>query len=106
QQIYKVQCAECHGNAMEGTIGSPLVGDSFLSNWSARPLTNFVDKIEKTMPFNLPGSLSRQQSIDLAAYILQTGKFPAGQADLSEAMLAQTAFPTVRTAPAPAPAAG
>src|SRR5260221_14073171 len=51
QQIYKAQCAECHGDAMEGTIGSPLVGDGFLSNWSARPLTNFVDKIQKTMPF-------------------------------------------------------
>ena len=65
QQLYKAQCAECHGNAMEGTIGSPLAGDSFLSNWSARPLTNLVDKIQKTMPFNLPGSLSRQQSTDL-----------------------------------------
>jgi mono/diheme cytochrome c family protein len=106
RQIYQAQCAECHGNAMEGTIGSPLTGDSFLSNWSARPLTNFVDKIEKTMPFNLPGSLSRQQSIDLAAYILQTGKFPAGQAELNEAMLAQTVFATVRTSPTPVAGAG
>src|SRR5438552_19006730 len=45
QQIYQAQCAGCHGNAMEGTIGSPLVGDSFLSNWSARPLAIFVDMI-------------------------------------------------------------
>jgi len=74
QQLYQAQCAECHGNAMEGTIGSPLVGDGFLSNWSARPLTGLVDKIQKTMPFNRPGSLSRQQSTDLAAYILQVGK--------------------------------
>src|SRR5437867_6233904 len=102
QQIYQAQCAGCHGNAMEGTIGSPLVGDSFLSNWSARPLANLVDKIQKTMPFNLPGSLSRQQSTDLAAYILQAGKFPAGQAELSEAVLAQIAFPAVRTSAAPA----
>src|SRR5258708_16323158 len=51
QQLYKAQCAACHGNAMEGTVGSPLVGDSLLSNWSARPLTNLVDKIQKTMPF-------------------------------------------------------
>ena len=108
QQLYKAQCAECHGNAMEGTIGSPLAGDSFLSNWSARPLANFVDKIQKTMPFELPGSLSRQQSTDLAAYILQVGKFPAGQAELSEAMLAQIAFPaTIRpTAPTPPSSGG
>jgi hypothetical protein len=57
-----------------------------------------VDKIQKTMPFNLPGSLSRVQSTDLAAYLLQAGKFPAGQADLADAALAQIVFPTVRTA--------
>src|SRR2546422_4892448 len=72
QQVYEVQCGECHGMAMEGTTGPPLVGDSFLSNWSGRPLANLIDKIEKTMPFNQPVSLSRQQSADLAAYILRS----------------------------------
>lgn len=106
RQLYEAQCAECHGKALEGTIGTPLAGDDFLSNWSARPLADFVDKIQKTMPFNLPGSLSRQQSADLAAYVLQAGKFPAGKADLSDAALAQIAFPTARTARAPAAASG
>src|SRR5712692_1175018 len=49
QQLYKTQCAGCHGNAMEGTSGPPLVGDSFLSNRSAQPLANLVDKIQKSM---------------------------------------------------------
>src|SRR5215475_5819965 len=97
QEIYKGQCAGCHGNAMEGTSGPPLVGDSFLSNWSGRPLANLVDKIEKTMPFNQPGSLTRPQSIDIASFILQSGKFPAGQTELNEAALGQIAFATVRT---------
>ena len=79
----------------------PLVGENFLSNWSARPLAGLVDKIQKTMPFNLPATLSRPQSTDLAAYILQAGKFPAGQTELSDAMLAQVAFPAARTSPAP-----
>jgi mono/diheme cytochrome c family protein len=105
QQIYEAQCGECHGKAMEGTVGPPLVGESFLSNWSARSLADFVDKIQKTMPFNLPANLSRQESTDLATYILQTSKFPAGQAELSEAMLAQITFPTARSSPAPAAAA-
>jgi mono/diheme cytochrome c family protein len=99
QQLYKTQCAECHGATMEGTVGSPLAGDSFLADWNARPLLNLVDKIQKTMPFNLPATLSRQEATDLAAYILQTGKFPAGQSELSEAMLPQIAFPTVRSSP-------
>ena len=101
RQIYKTQCAECHGNALEGTVGSPLAGDSFLSSWSARPLSALVDKIQKTMPFSAPGSLSRQQSTDLTAYMLQVGKFPAGRAELTEATLAGIAFPqrSVRRAP-------
>jgi len=101
QDIYKSQCAECHGNAMEGVSGPPLVGDEFLGNWSAQPLTNLVDKIQKTMPFTSPGSLSRPQSIDLAAYILRSGKFPAGQTELNEAALAQIAFPAARPSAAP-----
>ena len=74
---------------MEGAIGPPLVGESFLANWSARPLAEAVDKIQKTMPFEKPGSLSRQQSADLLAYVLQAGKFPAGPADLGEGVLAR-----------------
>jgi len=104
QQIYKAQCAGCHGESLEGTSGPPLTGDSFLSNWSGRPLVNFVDKIQKTMPFNQPGSLSRQQSIDLTSFILQSGKFPGGQTELNEAAVGQIAFATVRTSPAPAAA--
>ncbi len=100
QMIYQAQCAGCHGNTMEGASGPPLAGDSFLSNWSGRPLSEFVDKIQKTMPFDSPGDLSRQQSIDLTAYILQAGKFPAGQAELSEGALTQIALPTVQTAAA------
>jgi mono/diheme cytochrome c family protein len=106
QQLYKAQCAECHGNLMEGTTGPPLAGDSFLSDWSAQTLAHLVDKIQKTMPFNLPGSLSRQQSTELAAYVLQTGRFPPGQAELDEASLAQVAFPTDRRSAPPVAGAG
>jgi cytochrome c553 len=101
QQIYQTQCAACHGDKLEGASGPALAGQDFLSNWSARPLAGLVDKIEKTMPFSQPGSLSRQQSIDLAAHILQTGKFPAGQTELSEATLPQTTFPILRATPVP-----
>lgn len=100
QQLYKAECAACHGNALEGTSGPPLTGESFLSNWSAQPLANFVDKIQKTMPFNLPGTLSRGQATDLAAYVLQADEFRAGRAELSEAALAETVFPTVRSSAA------
>jgi mono/diheme cytochrome c family protein len=104
QQLYKTQCAECHGAALEGTSGPPLAGDRFLSNWSSQPLANLTDKIQKTMPFNLPASLSKSQSTDLAAYVLQAGKFPAGPAELNEGALASIVFPTAKTSAASASA--
>ncbi len=96
QSVYQTQCAACHGDALEGaSAGSPLTGEGFLSNWSGQPLSDLVDKIENTMPFGDPGSLSRQQSTDLTAYILQAGEFPAGGTDLVEGALAEIVLPTV-----------
>ena len=102
QQLYLAQCASCHGMELEGSIGPPLTGDGFLSNYSADPLAVLVDRIENTMPFQAVGSLSRQQSIDLTTYILESGEFPAGQAELSDAQLAQIAFPVTEVAAAAA----
>ena len=59
--VYQAQCESCHANALlsQGAgVGPPLIGDVFMSNWSARPLSDVVDKIQKTMPFYMPGSLS------------------------------------------------
>jgi S-disulfanyl-L-cysteine oxidoreductase SoxD len=105
RDLYQLQCAECHGNSLEGASGPPLVGDRFLANWSARPLTELADKIQRTMPFIAPGSLSRPQSMALTAYILQAGKFPSGAIELDDGRAAQIAFPAARLAAA-SPAAG
>ena len=96
EQIYRAQCGNCHGAAMDGAVGPPLAGQDFLANWSGRPLANLAEQIQKTMPFDQPGSLSRLQTADLVAYMLQVGKFPAGQADLSDTSLAQAVMPVAR----------
>ena len=98
QQVYQARCVMCHGGALEGGAGPPLAGDSFLSVWSARPLADLVDKIEKTMPPEQAGSVSRQQAIDIVASVLQAGRFPAGTGDLASSALGQIAFPAARTA--------
>jgi mono/diheme cytochrome c family protein len=98
QQFYKAQCVTCHGEALEGVVGPPLAGAAFLSAWGARSLADLVDKIEKTMPPQAAGSMGRPQAIDLAAFLLRTGKFPAGQTDLNPAVLAQITFPAAQAA--------
>ena len=100
QQIYNGQCLTCHGAALDGAVGPPLAGDAFLATWSARSLADLVDKIEKTMPPQQAGSISRAQAIDLAAFILRSGKFPAGTTELVSGALGQIAFPAARAASA------
>jgi mono/diheme cytochrome c family protein len=105
QEIYRSKCVECQGATLEGVSGPPLVGNSFISNWSGRPLADLVSKVQTTMPFGKGGTLSRPQTVDVAAYILQSGKFPAGRAELSDDRLAQISFPGTRAASASAAAA-
>jgi cytochrome c5 len=90
REIYQAQCAECHGSAMEGTIGPPLIGAAFLAGWSSRPVADFVDKIQKTMPFNQTATLSREESTDVASYIIDTNKLPAGLSTFPAARAATT----------------
>src|SRR4029077_3863256 len=103
QALFRANCAVCHGAELKGAVGPMLAGDGFLSAWAGRPLSDLVDKIEKTMPPQAPGSTTRAQAMDIAAFISQSGKFAAGQSDLSAASLAGISFPgTARPAGAAA----
>src|SRR5919106_1716672 len=84
QDLYVKDCVACHADDLSGAIGPPLTGDAFLSVWAGKTVAELVDKIQNTMPLGAGGTLSRQQSTDLAAYILQAGKYPAGQTELSD----------------------
>jgi mono/diheme cytochrome c family protein len=101
QAAYKNKCASCHGATLGGANAPPLAGDAFIAVWGG-PLSELVDKIQNTMPLDDPGKLTRQQSAELVAYMLQAGKFPAGRADLSAdaAVLKQIAIAPGQTAPA------
>jgi hypothetical protein len=50
------------------------------------------------MPQDMPGSLSRQQNVDVIAYMLKLGKIPAGSAELATetAVLGQIMFQSNR----------
>jgi mono/diheme cytochrome c family protein len=105
-QIYQAQCLACHGAALDGAVGPPLAGETFLAAWSARSLADLVDKIEKTMPPQQAGSVSQAQAIDLAAFFLRSSKWPAGPTELGPDALARIVFPGAGTAAVPgAPAA-
>src|SRR5438105_581736 len=108
--IYNAQCAACHGQTLQGDAAPPLSGDAFLADWGSEPLSELVNKIQRTMPADKPGKLTREQAADLVAVILQSGKFPAGPSELaaSEAALKDItiAGPAAAKPAAIAPAVG
>jgi len=88
QALYMDKCASCHGPALAGANAPPLAGEAFLAAWGGS-VADVVDKVLHTMPQDDPGKLTRQQSTDVVAYMLQAGKFPAGRTDLSADAAAQ-----------------
>jgi len=107
QTLYSARCANCHGATLTGRSGPPLAGDDFNGIWARKSVSDLVLKIFNTMPKDETGKLSRQQSADLVAYMLQAGKYPAGRTELQtdEAALKQISFPQMSAAAA-APATG
>jgi quinoprotein glucose dehydrogenase len=81
--LYAEVCASCHGPTLLGGEMAPaLVGSDFFSNWNGLTLGDLLDRIRISMPQNDPGSLSRQRSAGIVAFMLQANRFPAGPAEL------------------------
>ncbi|MBZ5728998.1 MAG: cytochrome c [Acidobacteriia bacterium] len=80
---YNRECASCHGEALSGgEEAPPLAGDAFLANWNGLTVGDLFERIRRSMPQDNPGRLSRQQDIDILAYMLAANRFPAGKAEL------------------------
>jgi S-disulfanyl-L-cysteine oxidoreductase SoxD len=76
---YKEQCAACHGDNLEGSGPMPpLAGKDFLANWQGKTVWDLFEKTQTSMPATAPGSLSPEQTAEIVAYMLSTGKAPAG----------------------------
>jgi mono/diheme cytochrome c family protein len=77
------QCSNCHGRDLEGAdMTPPLTGAAFMANWDGLTVGDLADRIRVSMPLNSPGTLSRQETADLVAYILRFNQFPAGKEEL------------------------
>lgn len=69
QAVYASRCASCHGNAGQGAGAPPLWGaNSHLSDLgNAQLLLSFTSG---SMPPGAAGTISRQNHIEIAAYLL------------------------------------
>lgn len=83
QATYQNECAGCHGTSLEGgDMTPPLVGGAFTSNWNDLTLGDLFERIRVTMPLDKPGRLTRQQNIDVIAYLLKSNEWPVGATEL------------------------
>lgn len=105
--VYIQHCIVCHGANLQGAAGPPLQGPAFGRSMTAGKMTttSLFKFISGSMPMNAPGSLTKQQYLDVLAYLLkQNGYGPAGTAALSTASLGSVALlPYPNIAPSPGP---
>jgi mono/diheme cytochrome c family protein len=82
-------CTSCHGPDLTGGEAGPtLVGLEFIGNWSNLTVADFFDRVNATMPADAPGTLTPQQTSDVASYVLKLNKYPAGMAELASDLAA------------------
>ena len=81
--LYQFICAPCHGASLTGIEAAPpLAGATFSASWSGAPVNDLFERIRVSMPQDKPGSLGRQQTADVVAYILRFNNAPAGHTEL------------------------
>ena len=68
-----------------------LVGPMFLATWNGLSVGDLVERIRLSMPPDDPSRLSRTQNLEVVAYMLKVGKYPAGKTELptESSLLAQ-----------------
>ncbi|TFG51296.1 MAG: hypothetical protein E4H37_08100, partial [Gemmatimonadales bacterium] len=83
--VYRAQCAECHGQNLNDGDVAPLAGPAFIQNWTRaeRSLGDLYYITKSTMPRAAAGSLSEREYVDVLAYILERNGYPAGDTPLS-----------------------
>ena len=84
EAVYRQNCASCHGVALEGIeTAGPLTGARFTANWNGVTVGDLLERVRVSMPNDRPGTLSRQQTADVLAYVFSVNRFPAGKAELA-----------------------
>ena len=83
EQLFAQRCAQCHSGDLHGTDLAPaLIGEQFGENWDDTTLDSLFEIMRVTMPQDQPGGVPRELMVDVLAFMLQRGGFPAGAAAL------------------------
>ncbi len=101
---YDANCASCHMPDLGGRNEAPqLAGGNFMNTWRTRTTQDLFELMRGTMPPDGP-TLSDDQYLAIASYVLQSNGAPAGAQAFSGAT--SVAIGSVATGQAPQLAAG
>ena len=81
--VYARQCAECHGQGLDGLEAPPLRGVDFLNGWAGRTTDELFEYLRDGMPPGLGGSLGDPTYLNLVAYLLDANGARPGDAPLT-----------------------
>ena len=85
QVRYGELCGSCHGDTLGGGESAPpLAGGEFLANWNTLTVGELFDRTRSTMPQNKPGSMNREATAEIIAFVLSSNQFPAGKEALPQ----------------------
>jgi alcohol dehydrogenase (cytochrome c) len=102
--VYAAQCGNCHGKNLSGSeFATPLNGNAFSLNWGGKSAEALFTFIKTRMPPAAAGSLSRETTAGVVAYLLQVNGAKVGDAPLATdaAVLASLSIPRNPVSPAP-----
>ena len=83
EAVYDAQCQLCHLKDLRGDgFASGLVDRAFTDRWNGRNLGDLYAITRSTMPQGAPATLSRQEYVDVAAFLLKANGYPGGEEEL------------------------
>jgi mono/diheme cytochrome c family protein len=83
EKVADTTCIGCHGPKLDGGDSGPiLVGERFLAGWTSQSVGELFAWMQEAMPAEAPGTLSKEDTAAVLAYILQLNKIPAGKVEL------------------------
>ena len=95
ETVYGQSCASCHAPDLSGMDAAPaLTGPEFAVGWDTMTLDDLVERVRTSMPADAPGSLKREDYVDVVAFMLSKNGFPTGERELpaDSAALKQVRF--------------
>jgi mono/diheme cytochrome c family protein len=85
EALYQDKCYRCHDREGVGKEhASSLVDSVFGSEWDGLTVRQLFDRTRRSMPMDEPGSLSREDTAALLAYLFQLNGFPPGTSPLPD----------------------